>query len=254
MSSLEARELFQKGSGLCFDDANQFSPLLEEWPEAIRADLGLSALTFSRSLIYATKEGRGTDPHFDQNINFVIQISGTKKWWVAPNEHVDNPLTRHTMGVEMDPELSSYAREEMPEKFPDNGIEFILKPGSVLFVPRGSWHRTEATSDALSLNFTFTAPCWIDLFVTALRGRLLQSPNWRETADFVTDEELNIKAKKNWTLYSLISCKMPQAGKQKILSMRSRWVDLLMKVSRKRTSFWDLVDFLKILKTRVFII
>ena len=139
VSSLEARELFQKGSGLCFDDANQFSPLLEEWPEAIRADLGLSALTFSRSLIYATKEGRGTDPHFDQNINFVIQISGTKKWWVAPNEHVDNPLTRHTMGVEMDPELSSYAREEMPEKFPDNGIEFILKPGSVLFVPRGSW-------------------------------------------------------------------------------------------------------------------
>ena len=99
------------------------------------------------------------------------------------------------MGVEMDPELSSYVREEMPEKFPDNGIEFILKPGSVLFVPRGSWHRTEATSDALSLNFTFTAPCWIDLFITALRGRLAQSPNWRETADFVTDEELNIKAK-----------------------------------------------------------
>ncbi|MDC0253811.1 hypothetical protein OAK75_02865 [Bacteriovoracales bacterium] len=194
VSTYEARELFQEGSGLCFDDANNFSPLLDEWPEAMRADLGLSALTFSRSLIYAIKKGRGTAPHFDQNINFVIQISGTKKWWVASNKHVDNPLTRHTIGIDMDPELSSYTKDGMPETFPDDGIEFTLRPGSVLFVPRGSWHMTEAISDAVSLNFTFTAPCWIDILMTALRGRLAQSSDWRATADFVTDEQLHAHA------------------------------------------------------------
>ncbi|MEC8624917.1 MAG: cupin domain-containing protein [Bdellovibrionota bacterium] len=191
VSTFEARKLFEEGSGLCFDDANRFSPCLEEWPENIRADLGLSALTFSRSLIYATKEGKGTAPHFDQNINFVIQISGTKKWWIAPNKHVENPLTRHTIGIEMDPELSTYAKDNMPELFPDEGTEYILKPGSVLFVPRGSWHMTEAESDALSLNFTFTAPCWMDILLTALRGRLAQSSEWRETANFVTDSDLH---------------------------------------------------------------
>ena len=194
VSTDEARKLFQEGSGLCFDDANNFSPLLDQWAEAIRADLGLSALTFSRSLIYAIKEGRGTAPHFDQNINFVIQISGTKKWWVAPNKHVDNPLTRHTIGIDMDPELSSYAKDGMPEIFPDDGTEFTLRPGSVLFVPRGSWHMTEAISDAISLNFTFTAPCWIDILMTALRGRLAQSSDWRATADFVTDDQLHAHA------------------------------------------------------------
>jgi len=198
VSTDEARKLFQEGRGLCFDDANNFSPLLGQWAEDIRADLGLSALTYSRSLIYAIKKGRGTAPHFDQNINFVIQISGTKKWWIAPNKHVDNPLTRHTIGIDIDPELSTYAKDRMPESFPDDGTEFILRPGSVLFVPRGSWHMTEAISDAVSLNFTFTAPCWIDILTTALRGRLAQSRDWRETADFVTDDQLHTQAKEKF--------------------------------------------------------
>ena len=194
VTATEARKLFQEGSGLCFDDANKFSSLLDEWPEAIRCDLGLSALTYSRSLIYAIKKGRGTAPHFDQNINFVIQISGTKKWWVASNEHVDNPLSRHTIGIDIDPELSSYTTSAMPESFPDNSAEFILEPGSMLFVPRGSWHMTEAMSDAVSLNFTFTAPSWIDILTAALRGRLAQSSHWRETADFVSDDQLQTLA------------------------------------------------------------
>lgn len=196
----EAKVLFQQGSGLCFDDADDFTPLLKEWQESIRADLGLSELTNCRSLIYAIKKDQGTAPHFDQNINFVIQISGTKKWWIAPNEHVDNPLTRHTIGIDIDPELSSYTRRIMPEKFPDNGQEFILSPGSMLFVPRGSWHMTEAASDAVSLNFTYSAPTWIDILSTALRGRLAQSSDWRETADFVTDDLLHTQALEKFDL------------------------------------------------------
>ena len=194
VTTAQARELFHAGHGLCFDDANNFSPLLTQWPEAIRAELGLSALTYSRSLIYAIKKGRGTAAHFDQNINFVIQISGTKKWWIAPNIHVDNPLSRHTIGIDIDPELASYVNCTMPESFPDKATEYTLEPGSVLFVPRGSWHKTEATSDAVSLNFTFTAPSWIDILTTAMRGRLAQSSNWRETADFVTDDQLYAQA------------------------------------------------------------
>lgn len=194
VSTDEARKLFQEGSGLCFDDANNFSPLLAEWPETIRRELGLSELTNSRSLIYAIKEGRGTAAHFDQNINFVIQISGTKKWWIAANEHVDNPLSRHTIGIDIDPELASYTQNPMPERMPENAIEYTLEAGSILFVPRGSWHMTEAITDAVSLNFTFTAPSWIDILTTALRGRLAQSPDWRATADFVSDDELQSHA------------------------------------------------------------
>jgi len=49
-------------------------------------------------------------------------------------------------------------------------------------VPRGMWHATHATTDALALNFTFSPPTWIDLFTAAIRGRLAASRDWRETA------------------------------------------------------------------------
>jgi len=152
------------------------------WLEAIRANLGLSALTENRCLVYATPAGTGTATHFDQNVNFVLQVHGTKRWWLAPNTNVTRPMTRHRLGQPIDPELESYARLPMPGGMPDDRTEIVLEPGSLLFVPRGTWHATEASTDALSLNFTFSAPTWLDVLGAALRGRLAQSSDWREAA------------------------------------------------------------------------
>lgn len=183
----DAKKLFQNGMGLLFNEAHRISPLLQNWLEKIRADLGISTQTYSRCLIYATPDGKGTAAHFDQNINFVLQIHGTKIWKLASNEHVINPLTRHTMGLEPDAEMDNYLEDDLPTKMPESTQTVELKPGSVLFVPRGYWHSTEAHGEALALNFTFTAPTWIDLFTNALRSRLALSPEWRETANGVCD-------------------------------------------------------------------
>lgn len=191
VNASEAKKYFDDGMSLLFNDAQGLSPVLEKWIEGLRKDLGLSVLTYGRSLIYATPDGTGTAPHFDQNINFVLQISGIKKWKVAMNHHVVNPLTRHTMGQPTDPELASYLKNSLPLSMPDNVLEFELKPGSLLFVPRGAWHSTEACGDALSLNFTFSAPTWIDLLTAALRSRLAQSAEWRKTADVSSVKEFN---------------------------------------------------------------
>jgi len=194
VSISEAKALFHSGRGLYFDDPNTIDSTINKWLMGIKEDLGLSNLTYSRSLIYAIKKGFGTATHFDQNINFVLQVHGTKKWWIAPNTHVKNPMTRHTLGLEIDPELKSYTDSEMPISIPENAIEYTLEPGSMLFVPRGAWHKTEALSDALSLNFTYSAPTWIDLVTTTIRARLVQSEKWRETANFVNDPVLYPKA------------------------------------------------------------
>ncbi|MBA3538902.1 MAG: hypothetical protein H0T79_04680 [Deltaproteobacteria bacterium] len=178
----DARKLFDNGMGLLFNDAHALSPQLSLWLHLLRKDLGLSALTQCRCLVYATPKDKGTAPHFDQNVNFVLQLHGTKTWRLAANRHVDRPMTRHTMGLPVDPELQSYANLPMPERMPDHSRAIVLEPGSLLFVPRGVWHATDASSDALSLNFTYSAPTWIDVFTAALRSRLAQSSAWRETA------------------------------------------------------------------------
>jgi 50S ribosomal protein L16 3-hydroxylase len=182
VSPADARKLFASGMGLLFNDVHTAAPVLADWLAAVRADLGVSALSHGRCLVYATPAGKGTAPHFDQNMNFVLQLHGTKTWWLAANDHAPRPLTRHTMGLPLDPELATYARAPMPRRMPADRQEVVLTPGSLLFVPRGVWHATRADSDALSLNFTYTAPTWLDLLLAALRSRLAMSPDWRATA------------------------------------------------------------------------
>jgi len=179
----DARKLFATGMGLLFDDIHTREPVLARWLAAIRADLGLSALTHGRCLVYATPAGKGTAPHFDQNLNFVLQLHGRKEWRLAANHHALRPLTRHTLGQPLDPELATYADSPMPAQMPADSRTIVLEPGSLLFVPRGLWHATHATHDALSLNFTYSAPTWLDLLSAALRSRLALAHAWRETAD-----------------------------------------------------------------------
>lgn len=188
VNAIDARKLFSNGMGLLFNEVQTISPVLDQWLTKIRIELGISAMTIGRCLVYATPDGKGTAPHFDQNINFVLQIHGTKVWKLAPNTDVINPLTRHTMGLMPDHEMMSYLEKPLPETMPKNSQSFELKPGSLLYVPRGHWHSTEADGDALALNFTFTAPTWIDLLTAALRGRLALSPEWRETAHPAEDK------------------------------------------------------------------
>ena len=218
--SKDAHKLFACGMGLLFQDAEALSPVLEESLVQLRKDLGLSALTFARCLIYATPDGKGTAPHFDQNINFVYQVSGTKKWRMAPNTQVENPLTRHTMGQEPDSELAGYLDDELPREMPPNSQTYVLKPGSLLFVPRGYWHETEAEGDAMALNFTFTAPSWMDLFLAALRSRLAQFPEWRETANSVATPDQREQAEEKLdSLLSMLVDDLPEWRASDILDV-----------------------------------
>lgn len=194
VSASEARIFFNKGMSLMFDHAERLSSELKVWLEAIRKDLGFSSLTQSRCLVYATPHGKGTSPHFDQNANFVLQVRGKKKWWLAANRSVLNPLSRYTMGLDADPELQTYLEGPMPTKMPGDAQVVELKPGSLLFVPAGMWHSTVAEGEAISLNFTYHAPSWLDLLTSALRSRLALSSEWRKTAHGVSDPLRSEKA------------------------------------------------------------
>lgn len=143
----------------------------------------LPANVVARCLVYASSPGTGAGMHFDHNANFVVQLKGQKRWWIAPNEHVSDPLEQYAAGSARVPDdLSLYAKPGMPITMPLNARIIDLQPGSVLFVPRGWWHATQGTRHSLQLNFTFSQPAWVDLLMPALYRRLIRHAHWRELA------------------------------------------------------------------------
>ena len=117
------------------------------------------------------------------NANFVVQLQGTKRWHVAPNRHVVNPTDRWAMNEDgLSDALAGYVEGPLPTHLPDDAEVIDLAPGSVLFVPRGYWHATEADEDTLAINFTFGQPTWADLVLDTLRRSLLKHEAWRGLA------------------------------------------------------------------------
>jgi len=186
-----AEAKYREGLALIFDRVERFIPLVAQWVEQLRLELSLPARCEARSIVYATPSGGGNSPHFDANVNVVVQLKGTKRWRLAMNHHVRRPTDRFAMnqGAPSE-ELEVYVEAPFPTRMPEHAAVVDLVPGSVLFVPRGYWHETEASEDTLALNFTFSQPTWVDGVLLALRTRLLQHEAWREVASGTIPEAL----------------------------------------------------------------
>ncbi|NTX53281.1 JmjC domain-containing protein [Myxococcus sp. CA039A] len=179
-----AAALYRSGMALILDSAERYLPLVEQWLHMVAFELGLARNAVARAIFYASPSGGGNSPHFDANANIVVQVRGTKRWTLAPNTQLPLPTDRWAMNMgPPSPELASYLEQELPEQMPEGAEVITLEPGSVLFVPRGYWHSTEASQDTLALNFTYSQPTWADVVSAALRQQLLKDVRWRALAD-----------------------------------------------------------------------
>lgn len=199
----DALKVFQNNMTLVFDSMQTQSEMISDSLKKLTTDLDLvigaqeNNLCQARSIAYATPAWCGTRLHFDANANFIIQISGTKKWTLAKNNSVNYPTERFTTGsLEMPMALEKQCHAELLDSVPPDAVEYLMEPGCVLFVPRGYWHETAADEDSLSLNFTFSQPSWADLFSKSIHALLLNSPEWRQLCAGIgaTDSMQNEKA------------------------------------------------------------
>ncbi len=183
VDALTAQALHHNGMALILNKAERFFPLVGQWLSGLRSELGLPLQCEPRAIIYVTPAGAGNSPHFDANANFVVQLRGTKRWHLAQNHSVKHPTDRFALNQQApSAELASYLEGPFPTELPADTQTVDLTPGSVLFVPRGCWHATEADEDTLALNFTFAQPTWADVALSALRTQLLQDEGWRALA------------------------------------------------------------------------
>jgi 50S ribosomal protein L16 3-hydroxylase len=159
------------GYTLFFRDVQAVLPSVRRLCSVLATELGVDVEQVICEAFYSPA-GSGAPPHFDGNWGFNVQLAGEKEWEVAPNEHFVLPEVGMAMGSRPDPRIRDYATMPLPTRMPDEAARFTVRPGSVVFVPCGMWHRTNVLSDSAAVIFTIKPRPWAALVTNEIAKRL----------------------------------------------------------------------------------
>lgn len=132
--------------------------------------------------VFANQPGAYTPVHFDPVDTITVQLRGSKRWWIAPPPTPSPTVAWAVQDRSADPELWRYAHDPLPDRRSPEAEEYLLTPGSVLYVPRGWWHETSSDEESVSLHVHHIHLPWVDAVLDAVRGRLLRDARWRAGA------------------------------------------------------------------------
>jgi ribosomal protein L16 Arg81 hydroxylase len=127
--------LLSAGTTMLVSDMHQHHPNLQSLAQTLMTFLDTEV---SINIYVGQPSSKGFDLHVDHHDVFILQVEGQKEWFVA------EPTHRWPLKV---PEHNG----PPPDAISWSGI---LNAGDVLYLPRGYWHRAQATSDQPTLHLT----------------------------------------------------------------------------------------------------
>jgi Cupin superfamily protein len=173
------RNLFDLGFTVYLSDISGILPGGKTWLATLERELGIMT-GCSKIGAFASPRGDGLPRHFDAEDVISVQLSGSKTFEVAKVDDLKFPVGRQ-FGPNMLPADELYPQASGGFPRPD-GLKFErirMDPGSVLFMPRGTWHTSHAEDDSFSISVGIRTPPGVDYLVHQLRSLLLQDPEWR---------------------------------------------------------------------------
>ncbi len=171
--------LVEMGLTLQFQNIVPYVPGVKEFLLGLESELGLNEGSLTMSA-FASPQQDGLSCHYDAQDLISIQLIGTKRFHYAPMREIPNPYgTQYVPGTQPYDELYPQAVNGFPENknLPFETAE--MKPGTFLYLPRGTWHYTEAGEPSLSLSIAINPPVMVDCVLEQLRWLLLQDSAWR---------------------------------------------------------------------------
>lgn len=172
--------LFRMGLSLYLTDIADCIPALNPLLRSLEQELGAPA-GCARIGAFAAARGNGVTCHMDAEEVLSIQLAGRKRFRYALAADLANPWGRQlNPGDPCDEALYPQVGGGFPDPKKASFESAEMRPGSVLFMPRGTWHETEADEDSLSVSIIVRMPTALDCALSALRDRLLQDARWRQ--------------------------------------------------------------------------
>jgi hypothetical protein len=171
--------LVRMGLSLYLPDIVALVPALEAMLRQLEQELGAPPGS-ARIGAFAASPGNGVSCHFDAEEVFSIQLQGEKRFHIAKAPDIEQPW-----GMQFNPGDPCFddLYPQVAAGFPDPArcdFETVdMKPGTVLFMPRGTWHYTESGAGSLSVSIIVRTPAAFECVLESLRLRLLQDARWR---------------------------------------------------------------------------
>jgi ribosomal protein L16 Arg81 hydroxylase len=179
VEGIEASAPYRCGLSVYLTDVAPYFPDIQQMVKQLEFELGVNE-GCARAGVFASPADGGISCHYDTVDIFSIQLRGNKKFDVAPVSGLPHPLGSQYMSGSK-PMDDHYP--QATDGFPDwEGAEFRtveMTPGTVLYMPRGTWHRTEAEGDSIAVSIGMEPPSAAESVLEQLRLLLLQDPEWR---------------------------------------------------------------------------
>tara|TARA_E500000305_G_scaffold21415_1_gene16281 strand:- start:6152 stop:7339 length:1188 start_codon:yes stop_codon:yes gene_type:complete len=144
--SERVRFLMSKGASLVLDYIEGIHPSVQEATRFIERLTGTHA---SCNAYCSWKSVQAYHSHFDTMCVFAVQIEGEKTWNIyrgRVNEAIDVPRVRS----------ADFTREQHDQQKGEVMQQIMMRPGDVLYLPRGLYHDA-MTTDTASLHLSFGA-------------------------------------------------------------------------------------------------
>lgn len=177
----EALQFYERNYTIYATDIERSIPALVPLIEDVAYHFGCSDGVSCEA--FASRPGAGATMHYDFDVNFQILLRGRKRWKIAANRHIRNPMRSHfalnEKSYERGPDCLIADKDAFPREMPADALDFEAVPGTVVFLPRGAWHETVTTEESIGLNFVLKASTWLHVASRLVANRLLEHVEWR---------------------------------------------------------------------------
>ncbi len=168
-------EMVKQGATLNLLYIDSLTPELRDVANAFRDTLGM----YTQANLYCSWMGvQAFQAHCDPHDAWVFHTEGEKRWRIY-NGRAENPI-RHDM---FDRQITQPKPEERGEVIAD----FVMKPGDVLYIPRGIYHEALAmTPGTVHVTFGCFGTVGLDL-LNVLWPMLVRDKDFRTFLPRITD-------------------------------------------------------------------
>ncbi len=175
--------LLQAGSSLLLPDMSRVIEPLGAVARRMEQAAGLPHPSIYTA-IHISPPGRGVALHFDKYDVMVVMVKGRKRWTVGRTPVVEYPTDNYAAGTPLPEEVALAWPEQLgpvdSRHVPGDTEDFILEPGTVLYVPRGHWHQTQALEECVSIQIEVYSQRWMELLLSKIGQRLMRHGRWRQ--------------------------------------------------------------------------